>query len=698
MQERTGMGETGEAYLVGRDFLMRSDSLMDPENRSVQASFQKPELGKVETESVRLALAGDSGAGVHANYKGNPVVTAYTPITTGDVTWALIADIDVSEAFCPKDEDGKFYFEKYTNLYGYYDLFLINPDGYCFYTVAKEPDCQTNFVNGKWADSNMGSLVRKVVQSKEFGFADFAPYSPSNGIPAAFIAQPVVNPKTSKVELVVGLQLSLDSINQVVQSREGMGESGETFLVGPDHHMRADSPLDSENFSVANTFAKGIKCQSSMIDAALTGETGAAVGTAYTKAVTGVETPVLTAYAPVKAFDVNWALGVRKDEAEAFAAVTLLRSMMLIVAAVGVAAIILIAFLVTRSITGPINRVIEGLNQGADQVAAASGEISSSSQSMAEGASEQASSLEEISSSLEETSSMTRQNADNARQANVMATEARRAAEKGTGAMDRMSEVMAKIKTSSDETAKIIKTIDEIAFQTNLLALNAAVEAARAGEAGKGFAVVAEEVRNLAQRSSEAAKNTSNLIEGSQKNAEEGVAASQEVGGILREIVEGVQRVAHLIGEVTAASQEQAQGIEQINTAVAQLDKVTQSNAATAEESASASEELNAQAEELKQMVSVLVAIIGGNKARSNGVPTSSEGRKKIRKVSDLKVAEGHAGSRIHSILHHDSPAEVGAMKPAGNGRSRRTPALVGESLGSGEQAFPLDEEDFKDF
>ena len=237
------------------------------------------------------------------------------------------------------------------------------------------------------------------------------------------------------------------------------------------------------------------------------------------------------------------------------------------------------------------------------QVASASQQISSGSQSLAQGANEQASSLEEVSSSLEEMSSMTKQNADNAMQAKNLAGEADGSAREGTEAMNRMSSAINKIKESSDQTAKIIKTIDEIAMQTNLLALNAAVEAARAGEAGRGFAVVAEEVRNLAQRSAEAAKNTADMIGESVKNADDGVKIAIEVSRSFISIAGGVKKVNDLIGEIAAASKEQATGLEQVNTAVTQMDKVTQQNAANSEESASAAEELSSQAEELQAMV-----------------------------------------------------------------------------------------------
>jgi len=250
-----------------------------------------------------------------------------------------------------------------------------------------------------------------------------------------------------------------------------------------------------------------------------------------------------------------------------------------------------------------LDQALTQVSQATEQVSSASQQISAGSQSLAQGANEQASSLEEISSSLEEMTSMTKQSADNANQAKSLAVEANGNAKCGVEAMKKMVEAIQKIKVSSDETSKIIKTIDEIAMQTNLLALNAAVEAARAGEAGRGFAVVAEEVRNLAQRSAEAAKNTANMIAESVKNADDGVKIAGEVSSVFASIDGSAKKVNDLISEIAAASQEQSQGIEQVNTAVAQMDKVTQQNAANAEESASAAEELSSQAEELQGMV-----------------------------------------------------------------------------------------------
>ncbi len=314
---------------------------------------------------------------------------------------------------------------------------------------------------------------------------------------------------------------------------------------------------------------------------------------------------------------------------------------------VGFALALIIGLFLGVTIGRQLKKIIQGLSSGSEQVGSASEQLSSSGQQMSEGASEQASSLEEVSSSLEEMASMTKQNAGSAKQANTMAGEAGSAARQGKDAMTRMADAVEKIKSSSDETAKIIKTIDEIAMQTNLLALNAAVEAARAGEAGRGFAVVAEEVRNLAQRSAEAAKNTSGLIEGSQQNAENGVAASVEVSKILEQIVGSVEKVTQLIAEVSAASDEQSQGIDQVNTAVAQMDKVTQQNAANAEESASASEELSGQAQALGGIVAELVSIVGGSGNSDTAVAHngSHSGAGKSRGTLNTHSARGRIAS-----------------------------------------------------
>jgi methyl-accepting chemotaxis protein len=343
-----------------------------------------------------------------------------------------------------------------------------------------------------------------------------------------------------------------------------------------------------------------------------------------------------------------------RDQMQAVTART--NVLMLTMAISGVVLGIVMAVLITLSIIKPIRRIIDALAAGSEQVSAASGQVSAASQSLAEGATEQAAGLEETSSSLEEMASMTRKNAENAQEANGLASDATKSAHTGSESMNRMNAAIKEIQKSSDETSKIIKVIDEIAFQTNLLALNAAVEAARAGEAGKGFAVVAEEVRNLAMRSAEAAKNTSHMIEESVKNAKNGVDIAAEVGKVLNEIVQSVSKTTDLVGEIAAASQEQSQGIDQVNTAVAQMDKVTQQNAANAEESASASEELGAQAEGMKDVVNQLVALVGGatRKKETHRLHVNTEHVvAKAKKASAKTRSFGKSDDVLYKIAGH---------------------------------------------
>ena len=313
--------------------------------------------------------------------------------------------------------------------------------------------------------------------------------------------------------------------------------------------------------------------------------------------------------------------------------------------------------LTTRSISRVLRHAADELSAGAEQTAAASGQVSSASQMLAEGASEQAASLEETSASLEEISSMTKRNAENAQTTKGLADIARTAADSGASDMQKMSLAMQDIKSSSDDISKIIKTIDEIAFQTNILALNAAVEAARAGEAGMGFAVVADEVRNLAQRSAQAAKETSAKIETAIAKTTQGVQMSDKVAQSLTEIVTNVRKVDQLVAEIATASKEQNDGVTQVNTAVAQMDKVTQSNAASAEESASAAQELNAQTHVLRNVVGDLLKLVGGKK--------------------DLQFSGDASSSKPAANTPQRKASAPPAAKPSQNGHSRKSPAAV---------------------
>lgn len=342
-------------------------------------------------------------------------------------------------------------------------------------------------------------------------------------------------------------------------------------------------------------------------------------------------------------------------------------------------ALVVVAFLLGRNIISLLKRIITGLQDASEQTASASSQVSSASQSLAEGASEQAAGIEETSSSIEEMSSMTKQNADNANQANTLMAETTRVVDEANYSMKELTQSMNEISTASEETGKIIKTIDEIAFQTNLLALNAAVEAARAGEAGAGFAVVADEVRNLAMRAADAAKNTANLIEDTVKKIKNGSDTVSKTNEAFTKVATGAKKVGELVGEISAASNEQAQGIEQINKAVSEMDKVVQKNAASAEESASASEEMNAQAETMKGFVGELVALVGSRNGNGNEV---------------RHVGAGFTPAHREVVRAGFKPARKGVLKNGGGVKIPHPKAREARP----EQAIPLEEGNFKEF
>ena len=331
----------------------------------------------------------------------------------------------------------------------------------------------------------------------------------------------------------------------------------------------------------------------------------------------------------------------------------------------------------------PIERICQTLFQGSSEVHSASDQVSSASQTLADGATSQAAGLEEASASINEMSSMTQQNADNASQADSLAKHTRQIANTGNDSMGKMKDAIREIQKSSDETAKIIKVIDEIAFQTNLLALNAAVEAARAGEAGKGFAVVADEVRNLAMRSAEAAKETSNMIQASVQNANTGVSITEEVAQSLNEIIDSVGKTTDLVTEISTACQEQAKGVDQINSAITQMEQITQSNAASAEESASASEELSAQTQTLNEMVTSLVRLVKGSKASiSQSTATGAATPPHGMSLSDQSYHQisGQSAPAAPSQVRHPAAAQATAASQ------------------SPDQFIPLNDDDFSEF
>jgi methyl-accepting chemotaxis protein len=613
---------------------------------------------------------------------------------------------------------------EFQKQFGFYDVFLVDPDsGHIVYSVFKEVDFATSLIDGPYANTNLGKVFREANKSTSPEYTklvDFAPYTPSYENAASFIASPIFDGQR-KVGVLI-FQMPIDRINMVMTSNQkwkstGLGESGETYVIGSDFTMRSQSRFLIEDKEGYSALMEGLGVDKSLLNiidakhstillqkietkgthAAIAGETNVEIFQDYR------HVPVLSAYTPLDIKGVSWAIMAEIDEEEALRAATNLGKQMMMLSGVLLFVIIGLSILVIRitgRVTNVIKKMVASLTDCSSQISDASEQISASSHTLAQGATEQASSLEETSASMEEMSAMTKQNAQNAKETSKLVDVCTTVAEDGNSAVGEVSSAMEEITESSkkiaettkvidgiasqtsslalkagNDTAQIIKQgnsfavvakevrnlanksttatkntrviveecitladkfdngadeskefkkkikkitqgikeIETIAFQTNLLALNAAVEAARASDNGEKFAAVAEEVRNLAKKSAEAAKETTVLINECVQKADNGARVSAKCKESIGNIVKDVKRASVLTREITEASAEQSEGVNQVTEAVQQMDQVTQQTAASAEETASASEELAAQALTMKEQIDILAMQVGGN-------------------------------------------------------------------------------------
>jgi len=628
LSNRTGMGDTGESYLVGQDMLMRSDSYLNPTDYAVIASFANN--NKVITTASKSALNGKKDTAVILDYNNNPVVSSWDFINvSGDVRWAIISEIDVAEAFNSKMANGDEFYKSYIEKYGYYDLFLISPDGFIFYTVTKEADFKTNILNGKYASSNLGELINNISQTKAYGMVDFAPYAPSNDDPAAFIAQPLLS-SDGKIALYIALQMPLEGIQTIMSVRDGMGETGESYLVGQDYKMRSNSFLDAKGHSVKASFAGSIKengVKTKASQQALSGIKGTNIIIDYNN------NPVLSSYNHIDFENFKWAVISEIDEPEAFASIrsntlfmTLLMSIITIIVAT-------IGLFIAKKVTTPIIEVVKAAEHVADgdltinikktsndeigqlqeaiskmisnlalmvnnisgvaiQQASTSEELAAITTQTSATVAEQHAVSDQLATAMQEMGATVKEVATNTTNTSTAVEDILIQVNDGsdklthtyeniltmTEQIQQSEQSVKKVRADFDQVISILDVIKSIADQTNLLALNAAIEAARAGDQGRGFAVVADEVRQLAQRTQDstqeidqmiatittAANSSVEIMANSVTQASAVQINAKEATELNSVIAKEMKNISDLSTQIATASEQQAVVVDQI--------------------------------------------------------------------------------------------------------------------------------------
>ncbi|NQY65111.1 MAG: methyl-accepting chemotaxis protein [Alteromonadaceae bacterium] len=628
LSNRTGMGKTGESYIVGQDKLMRSDSYLNPTDYSVIVSFAKN--NKVETTATLKALQGGKNTAVIQDYNNNPVVSSWDHVELGSgVRWAIISEIDVAEAFNPKTSNNEEFYKSYIEQYGYYDLLLINPDGHIFYTVAKEADFNSNILKGKYSNSNLGQLIKKISQNKQYEIIDFAPYAPSNNEPAAFIAQPLLG-ADGQPTLYVALQLPLEGIQSIMGIREGMGNTGESYLVGDDLKMRSNSFLDPENHSVKTSFAGSVAnngVDTIAAKKALLNESGTDIIVDYNG------NPVLSSFDRIEFGHFNWAILSEIDEDEAFASIRNNTYFMSIIMLVIVVIIAVIGLVFANRIATPIKEIagvaqhvangeltftiektsndevgqlqeaiqqmiinlakmVKNISGVVLQQATTSKELSTITNQTNKSVTQQQSISSQLTTAMQEMGLTVDEVTTNTNNTSTAVDEIQNIVNESSEKLDntynsilamteqiqQSEQNVQKVRNDFDQVVHVLDVIKGIAEQTNLLALNAAIEAARAGEQGRGFSVVADEVRQLARRIQDCTKEIDNIINTIMQDANSSVEVmassvtqakavqehAKEATALNSVVTNKIVNISELSAKIALSAQEQSVVVKEI--------------------------------------------------------------------------------------------------------------------------------------